>query len=183
MEGVTGSIPVAPTIFSPSADVSPPRFVSIDCQAMTHPRRWFLALLVFLIVCSGLALAWVFDGATSIDALQARIASFGVWAPVGFILIYAIATVALIPGGIFDVVGGVLFGPILGSIYNLAGASFGAAGGFLIARYLAGDWVEARAGPRMQKSSKASRPTAGALSPLCGWCRSFLTPLSTICSA
>jgi uncharacterized membrane protein YdjX (TVP38/TMEM64 family) len=118
---------------------------------MTHPRRWLLALLILAIVGGGLALAWVFDGATSIDALQARIASLGVWAPVGFVLIYAIATVAMIPGGIFDLAGGVLFGPIYGSIYNLAGASLGAAGGFLIARYIGAEWVASRGGPRVQK--------------------------------
>jgi uncharacterized membrane protein YdjX (TVP38/TMEM64 family) len=122
---------------------------------MTHPRRWLLTLLILAIVGGGLALAWVFDGATSIDAFQARIAGLGVWAPVGFVLIYAIATVAMIPGGIFDLAGGVLFGPILGSVYNLAGASLGAAGGFLIARYIAGDWVERRAGPRVQKVVKS----------------------------
>lgn len=118
---------------------------------MTNSRRWFIALLVLLIVAGGLALAWVFDGVTSIDGIQARIASLGVWAPVAFVVLYAVATVALIPGGIFDLAGGVLFGPILGSFCNLAGASLGAAGGFLIARYLAGDWVQQRAGPRVQK--------------------------------
>lgn len=108
-----------------------------------------------LIVAGGLALAWVFDGATSIDALQARIASLGVWAPVGFVLIYAIATVALIPGGIFDLAGGILFGPIYGSVYNLAGASLGAAGGFLVARYIGADWVARRGGPRVQRVVKS----------------------------
>lgn len=118
---------------------------------MTRRRQWFLALIILLVAAGGLALAWVFDGASTIDAVQARIASLGVWAPVGFVLIYAIATIALIPGGIFDLAGGVLFGPVYGSLYNLAGASLGAAGAFLIARYVAGDWVERRGGPRVQK--------------------------------
>ena len=114
-------------------------------------RRWLIALIVLLIMASGLALFWVFDGATSAAGVQARISSLGDWAPVGFILLYAIATVAMIPGGIFDLVGGVLFGPVWGSLINLAGATLGAAAAFLIARYIAGDWVERRAGPRLQK--------------------------------
>lgn len=114
-------------------------------------RRWLLALIVMFVFAGGLALAWLFDGVTSIDAIQARIASLGVWAPVGFVLLYAIGTVVMIPGGIFDVTGGVLFGPILGSVVNLLGASLGAAIAFLIARYVAGDWVQSRAGPRVQK--------------------------------
>ncbi|MDO8874749.1 MAG: TVP38/TMEM64 family protein [Pseudolabrys sp.] len=114
-------------------------------------RRWLLALIVVLAVAGGLALFWLFDGATSVDGVQTRIASLGDWAPVGFILLYAIATVAMIPGGIFDLAGGVLFGLVWGSLINLAGGTLGAALAFLVARYLAADWVERRAGPRMQK--------------------------------
>ncbi len=145
MEGVTGSIPVAPTI-----PLGPIHRAAILLRRMTQ-RRWLIALIVLLIMASGLALFWVFDGATSAAGVQARISSLGDWAPVGFILLYAIATVAMIPGGIFDLVGGVLFGPVWGSLINLAGATLGAAAAFLIARYIAGDWVERRAGPRLQK--------------------------------
>ena len=143
MEGVTGSIPVAPTI--------PLVTVFTTAGAMTRQRRWLLALIVPLVAAGGLALFWLFDGFTSIDALQVRIASLGVWAPVGFVLLYAIASVAMIPGGFFDLAGGALFGPVWGTIINLAGATFGAAISFLIARYIAGDWVQQRGGPRVQK--------------------------------
>ncbi len=118
---------------------------------MTPQRRWLLALIVLLVIAGGLAVAWLFDGVYSVDVLQTRIASLGAWAPVGFVLLYAVATVAMIPGGIFDLAGGVLFGPIVGSLINLAGGTLGAACAFLVARYLAGDWVERRAGPRVQK--------------------------------
>jgi uncharacterized membrane protein YdjX (TVP38/TMEM64 family) len=118
-------------------------------------RRWLLALIVLLLVAGGLALAWLFDGVRSIEDIQMRVASLGVWAPAGFIFLYAIATVALIPGGVFDVAGGVLFGPIYGSMINLAGATLGAAAAFLAARYVAADWVERRAGPRVQKVIKS----------------------------
>lgn len=114
-------------------------------------RRWLLALFVPLLAAGGLALFWLFDGATSVEGVQARVSSLGDWAPVGFVLLYAIATVAMIPGGLFDLVGGVLFGPVWGSLINLAGGTLGAGLAFLVARYLAGDWVQRRAGPRMQK--------------------------------
>jgi len=54
----------------------------------------------------------------------------------------------MIPGSIFDLAGGALFGPYLGSLFNLAGGSLGAALAFLVARYIARDWVQTRAGPR-----------------------------------
>jgi uncharacterized membrane protein YdjX (TVP38/TMEM64 family) len=118
-------------------------------------RRWLIVLIVPAVIAAGLALFWLFDGFTNVDALQARIASLGAWAPVGFVFLYVIATVAMIPGGLFDLVGGALFGPVWGSVFNLAGVSLGAATSFLIARYLAGDWVERRAGPRVQSVIKS----------------------------
>ena len=116
-----------------------------------HHRRLFLALIVVLIVAAAVFLYWLFDGVASIDAIQARVAALGDWAPVGFILLYGIATIAGVPGGIFDVAGGALFGPVSGSLINLAGGTIGAALAFLVARYLAAEWVRQRAGPRVQK--------------------------------
>ena len=117
---------------------------------MGHQRRWVLAAIALLIVAGGAAVAWSFSWGFSAEALAARVASLGVWAPIGFVLLYGIGTVAMIPGGIFDLVGGALFGPYLGSVLDLAGGTLGAALSFLVARYLARDWVESRAGPRMQ---------------------------------
>jgi uncharacterized membrane protein YdjX (TVP38/TMEM64 family) len=119
---------------------------------MTRHRRWLLlALTVFAVAATVLAMVWLFWGVTSVDALQARVTSLGHWAPAGFILLYGVSTIAGLPGGILDVVGGAVFGPVYGSLYNLAGGTLGAAGAFLVARYLAADWVRRRAGPRVQK--------------------------------
>ena len=115
---------------------------------MAHPRRWFIALIVLLVIGGGAAAVWAFDGVISADALAARVASLGVWAPVGFVLLYGVATIVMVPGSIFDLAGGALFGPYLGSVLNLTGGSLGAALAFLVGRYLARDWVEARAGRR-----------------------------------
>jgi len=118
---------------------------------MPHPRRW---LLVLFAVCVGIGAAgciWFFQGGIDPDALQAWVAGFGIWAPIGYVLLYALATVVMIPGGIFDVLGGALFGPYLGTLVDLAGGSLGAGLAFLVARYLVRDWVESRAGPRLQR--------------------------------
>ncbi|HWK96722.1 MAG TPA: TVP38/TMEM64 family protein [Pseudolabrys sp.] len=119
---------------------------------MTRQRRWLLlALTALVVVAAVLAMVWLFWGVTTVSALQTRVASLGHWAPAGFILLYAISTVAGLPGGILDVVGGAVFGPVYGSLINLAGGTLGAAGAFLLARYVAADWVRRRAGPRVQK--------------------------------
>jgi uncharacterized membrane protein YdjX (TVP38/TMEM64 family) len=120
-----------------------------------NQRRWLLALIVPLLIAGGLALFWLFDGFTNVEALQARIASLGDWAPVGYVLLYTIATVLMIPGGVFDLAGGALFGPVWGTVFNLAGVTFGAAISFLIARYAAGDFVRQHGGPRVQSVIKS----------------------------
>lgn len=117
---------------------------------MAHFRRWILALLVLLAVALIVGAIWALDGHLTAESVEAFVASLGVWAPVGFVAIYGVATVAMVPGSIFDLAGGALFGPYLGSLLNLAGGSIGAALAFFVARYVARDWVEARAGPRVK---------------------------------
>ena len=53
------------------------------------------------------------------------------------------------PGSVLTVAGGALFGPIWGTLWNLTGATLGAMLAFVIARYVASDWVAARSGERL----------------------------------
>jgi uncharacterized membrane protein YdjX (TVP38/TMEM64 family) len=115
---------------------------------MAHVRRWLVALLVLLAGVALAAVIWAFDGHLTAEAVETYVLSLGVWAPIGFVVLYGIATVAMIPGSVFDLTGGALWGPYLGSLINLAGGSLGAALAFLVARYVARDWVQLRAGPR-----------------------------------
>ena len=69
------------------------------------------------------------------ETLSATVDSFGIWAPVAFIALFASATVAFLPGMVFALAGGVIFGPVLGSLYNLTGATIGAVLAFMAARY------------------------------------------------
>jgi uncharacterized membrane protein YdjX (TVP38/TMEM64 family) len=117
---------------------------------MANPRRWLLVGIA-LLALAGIALGvWGINGGVTTDELATWVAGLGIWAPIGFVLLYSISTIAVIPGGIFDVVGGAVFGPYLGTLLDLVGGSLGAALAFLVARYVARDWLEARAGPRLQ---------------------------------
>ena len=122
---------------------------------MARPRHWLLALVILLIVAGVSVSIWFYHEGVSPQILEAWILSFGVWAPIGFVLLYGVATVAMIPGGVFDLVGGAVFGPYFGSLYDWLGGSLGAALAFLVARYLARDWLEERAGPRLQSVMKS----------------------------
>lgn len=70
------------------------------------------------------------------------------WGPVGmlwFVGLYTLSTVLFLPGSLLTLAGGALFGPWLGGLLSLLGATMGAGCAFLIARYLAGGWVQQRA--------------------------------------
>ena len=86
-----------------------------------------------------------------VAALERWIEDAGIWAPLLFIAVYAIAAVLFLPGSVLTLAGGALFGPVLGTFYNLTGATIGATLAFLIARYLASDWVADKAGGRLKQ--------------------------------
>ena len=81
--------------------------------------------------------------------IEPELRRFGGWAPILFVLLYAMATVLFVPGSLLTVAGGALFGPIWGTLWNLTGATLGATFAFAIARYVAFDWVAARSGERL----------------------------------
>ncbi|MBF0160884.1 MAG: TVP38/TMEM64 family protein [Magnetococcales bacterium] len=61
-----------------------------------------------------------------------------------FVLFYLMATVLFMPGSVLTLAGGALFGPWLGGLLCLVGATLGAGLSFLIARHLVGRWVARR---------------------------------------
>ena len=68
---------------------------------------------------------------------------------VAFILIYIVQT-ALLPGAtLMTLLGGFLFGSVLGMFYVNAGATIGSTLAFLASRYLFHDWVQRKFGDRL----------------------------------
>ncbi len=76
------------------------------------------------------------------ESMRAWIEGFGVWGPLVYMLVYAIAPSLMLPGLPITVVGGVLFGPFWGVVYVSIGATTGATLAFIIARRMGRDWVE-----------------------------------------
>jgi len=102
-----------------------------------------------LVLAAGLLLAFVNREALSADALERWLAEAGIWAPLAFIALYTVATVFFLPGSVLTLAAGALFGPVLGTLYSLTGATLGATLAFLVARYLAADWAARRSGGRL----------------------------------
>lgn len=81
---------------------------------------------------------------TQLPKLTAAVDSLGAWGPIVFIAAYALACVAFVPASLLTLAAGALFGVVKGTIFVLIGATLGATGAFLIARYVARDWVAQR---------------------------------------
>jgi uncharacterized membrane protein YdjX (TVP38/TMEM64 family)/rhodanese-related sulfurtransferase len=108
-------------------------------------------LTLALLLIAAVALASLYRDHINLTTLDAWLGSLGFWAPLGFLVLYALATVAFVPGALLTLAGGALFGPFWGSILNLAGATLGATLAFLVARLIAADWVERKAGGLLKR--------------------------------
>jgi uncharacterized membrane protein YdjX (TVP38/TMEM64 family) len=100
--------------------------------------------LLLLALAGAIALAFAYRDHWGIAAVEESLADVGVAAPLLFVGLYAVATVLFLPGSVLTLAGGALFGPVWGTLYNLTGATIGAVFAFLVARYLASSWVQAR---------------------------------------
>lgn len=74
----------------------------------------------------------------SSESLRSVMEAHGMLAPLVYIGLYAVATIAVVPGSALTLAGGVLFGPLFGTVYTVAGASLGAAFAFFFARFVRG---------------------------------------------
>ena len=110
-----------------------------------------IRLLLLALIVSGIATAILYRDHFDAQLLAQWIEQAGAAGPLLFILIYAVGTVVFLPGSVLTLAGGALFGPVFGTLYNLTGATIGATLAFLVARYLASDWVEQKTGGRLKQ--------------------------------
>jgi uncharacterized membrane protein YdjX (TVP38/TMEM64 family) len=114
--------------------------------------RSALPRLALGLVLAGVAIWLALDRDRLDPALiESAIRDLGLWAPLGHVALFAIGTVLFVPGALFGLAGGALFGPLWGTVVNLAGATLGATAAFLIARYVAAGWVRRKAGGRIER--------------------------------
>jgi uncharacterized membrane protein YdjX (TVP38/TMEM64 family) len=111
------------------------------------PRVLRGSLVVLLV--GGIGLAWWSRDAVTPAAVVTWVEGRGVWGPLVFVGVYCLAPALCVPGAVLTLAGGALFGPLTGALLSLTGATVGATVAFLLARYLAADWVERRLGRRV----------------------------------
>lgn len=109
--------------------------------------RVSLTILLLAVV----ALAIRYRDVLSMEAIERWTRESGPWAPVVFMLAYAVSTVLFFPAVPITLAGGALFGPLWGTVYNLLGATVGAMLAFAVSKYLASAWVRRMMGGRLKK--------------------------------
>ncbi|MDP6294124.1 MAG: TVP38/TMEM64 family protein [Candidatus Woesearchaeota archaeon] len=90
----------------------------------------------------------------SYTSVKAFVERFGVWSWAIFIIIYAALVTVFVPGTVMSFAGAILFGPWLGTLLNVAGATSGAVVGFFISRLLGRKFVQTLIEGKMDKFEK-----------------------------
>ena len=98
-------------------------------------------IILGIILISFLALAKVFNLGGRLGELREWILSLGAFGPLVYILIYIVAVVFAIPGSVITVMGGVLFGSVVGVASVSVGSTIGASLAFLVSRHFARDAI------------------------------------------
>ncbi len=113
-------------------------------EAVSPQKVSFTRPLIFILALSGLfilARAFNLQEYVQEDRLRRFIAAAGMWGPVIYLLVWTIVPTLFLPCLPLTLAGGVLFGPVWGVFYTAIGATTGSSLAFLVARYLARDWV------------------------------------------
>jgi uncharacterized membrane protein YdjX (TVP38/TMEM64 family) len=109
--------------------------------AVRAGRRWWKPVVLLAIVVVLIVVGRRLELGRRLASVQDWVGSLGPWGPLAFIVIYALATVAAIPGSALTVAAGALFGSFRGVVYVSIASTTGASLCFLIARFFARDAV------------------------------------------
>jgi uncharacterized membrane protein YdjX (TVP38/TMEM64 family)/rhodanese-related sulfurtransferase/sulfur relay (sulfurtransferase) complex TusBCD TusD component (DsrE family) len=114
-------------------------------------RQTLTRIALFTVLAAAIGAAYLYRDQLNVAALESWVKNAGALGPLLYIALYAAATVLFLPGSLLTLAGGALFGPVWGTLYSLTGATLGAALAFLVARYLAQEWVRQRTGGMLKK--------------------------------
>ena len=127
-------------------------------EPASTPPRWKTVLKVLAALAVLAAMLWLGrQGGAYVPAFREWVEGLGFWGPLVFVLGYALATVAFLPGSLLTLAAGAVFGIGMGTLWATCGALLGSSASFLIARYAARGWVEKKieGRPRFQAVDRA----------------------------
>lgn len=114
-----------------------------------------IALGFLALVAAYFILAEAFDISLQVDAepLQDWVEEWGVWGPIAFMTVMAFSVLfAPVPNAPIFIAAGLVWGPVLGSVYSMIGMMWGSAMAFWVAR-----WLGRRYLPRLVGSKAAAQ--------------------------
>lgn len=131
-------------------------------------RPWRFAPVAVLIALLGLIVATGFHRYLTLEHLIVHRAKLAMWvdthylgAILGYAIIYVVAVATSLPGGaVLTLLGGLLFGWLIGGVVAVGAATAGAIIVFLAARTALGESLRKRAGPRLSKLADGFRQDA-----------------------
>ena len=89
------------------------------------------------------------------EALGRFMDSAGMWAPIAYMIVYAVGVCLFLPGTLLTGLGAAIFGPYWGFLYVWIGAMLGASGAFIIGRTLGREFAASLIGDRLKKYDDA----------------------------
>ncbi|MBN1103893.1 MAG: TVP38/TMEM64 family protein [Deltaproteobacteria bacterium] len=89
------------------------------------------------------------------EALGRLLDGAGIWAPIAYMLVYAIGVCLFLPGTLLTGLGAAIFGPYWGFLYVWIGAMLGASAAFVIGRTLGREFATSLVGDGLQKYDDA----------------------------
>jgi len=123
---------------------------------MYNNGRWdnvdkdrLLKIIMWIIIITGIVLIYKFGIVSrlkDIKQMQQWFKSLGAIGYLIYIAIYTLTSVFMLPGSFLTIASGIAFGPLVGAVLALIGATFGATMSFLISKYFMRDIVKAKLG-------------------------------------
>lgn len=139
----------------------------IPRRSEVHPRRGrrlpkaalarFAAFLLLIALAFAAARFTPLGGYLTEESLPRTLASLQAawWAPLALVGLYVVLCPVGLPATPLMIAGGVVFGPWLGTLYNLIGLMLGAMASYLVAKHLGGELIQHYAGHRLRPIERA----------------------------
>ncbi len=107
---------------------------------------WIIPGIVVAVLALTALAGRAFDLAGALARLEEWIHGLGLWAPLGFVLVYALVAMFAVPGSVIllTMTSGAMFGLGWGTVYAFLGAWIGSLVSFVISRHTARGWVRER---------------------------------------
>lgn len=112
-------------------------------------------LLIFIITAVVLVRFTPVKELLTVEKLGLFLQTAGLWAPLAFILVYAIGVCLFVPATLLTSLGAAIFGAYFGFIYVWVGAMLGSSLAFYIGRYFGRDFAASLIGDKLGKYDDA----------------------------